>query len=78
MDDQLERDAIARVVAHRAGRNQDACDAALAALGDAARGTQNLMPLIVAAAEADATVGEICGAMKTVFGDYQAASGLGA
>jgi methylmalonyl-CoA mutase N-terminal domain/subunit len=41
------------------------------ALEAAARGSQNLMPCIVAAAEAAATVGEISDALRRVFGEYR-------
>lgn len=78
IDPALEREAVERLKAHRTGRDQTACNAALAALTGAARGDDNLMPLIVEAAQADATVGEICRAMKSVFGEYIATSGLNA
>ena len=37
----------------------------------AARSTDNLMPRILAAAEADATVGEISDTLRAVFGEYR-------
>ena len=40
------------------------------AVEDTARGTGNLMPMIVEAVEADATVGEISDAMRRVYGEY--------
>ena len=46
--------------------------ACLAALAEACRGTVNLMPPILDAVKAYATLGEICGAMREVFGEYQA------
>jgi methylmalonyl-CoA mutase N-terminal domain/subunit len=46
---------------------------ALAGVEDAARSGQNLMPRIVAAVEANATVGEISDAMRRVFGEYKEA-----
>ncbi|GEM_PF-1589566 len=45
--------------------------AALAELTETARGTDDLMPPIKAAVKAYATLGEICGALRGVFGDYQ-------
>ena len=45
----------------------------LAALEDAARSGTNLMPPLLRAAEAYATVGEISGRLKTVFGEYREA-----
>lgn len=56
----------------RAQRNQDQVTAALAELKKAAQGTENLMPLIVEAVKAYATLGEICGVLREVFGEYQA------
>ena len=55
----------------RASRSASECEAALAAVGDAARGGGNLVPPIVAAVEAKATVGEIADAMRAVFGEYK-------
>ncbi|MGE5654388.1 MAG: methylmalonyl-CoA mutase family protein, partial [Bacillota bacterium] len=56
----------------KAGRNQDEVDQALAKLKEAAQGTENLMPVIVDAVKAYATLGEICGVLREVFGEYQA------
>ena len=44
---------------------------ALGRLGDAARGTADLMEPILEAVEAYATLGEVCQAMKDVFGEYK-------
>jgi methylmalonyl-CoA mutase N-terminal domain/subunit len=54
----------------RASRSAGAVTAALERLTHAARGEQNLLPPIVEAAEAWATVGEISSAMRVVFGEY--------
>jgi methylmalonyl-CoA mutase N-terminal domain/subunit len=61
----------ARIAAVRSGRNEAAAQAALAALAAAAGATDNLMPLLVAAARARATEGEITSALKSVFGGYR-------
>jgi len=45
--------------------------AAVNALRKAASGTDNLMPFIYDAVKAYATLGEICDAMRTVFGAYE-------
>jgi methylmalonyl-CoA mutase, N-terminal domain len=58
------------VRAIRAGRNTAACIQSLAAVSDAARSGANLMPPIIAAVEAKATVGEISDAMRSVFGEH--------
>jgi len=43
----------------------------LAHLETAARGTDNLMPLFIACVENDVTLGEICGVLRGVFGEYR-------
>jgi len=63
---------VARLENVRATRDQAFCDAALAALEDAARGDGNLLAAAVDAARARATVGEISDAMERVFGRHQA------
>ena len=59
---------VARLERIRAERDQDACDAALAALEEGAKGSGNLLALAVEAARARATVGEISDAMERAFG----------
>jgi len=59
------------IAAVRSGRDQGAVDARLSSLRAAAAGTENLMPRILAAVKAEATVGEICDVLRTVFGEYQ-------
>jgi methylmalonyl-CoA mutase N-terminal domain/subunit len=55
----------------RAKRNEAAWKNAIERIRNAARSGENLMPRIVDAVEAYATVGEISDAMRTVFGEYQ-------
>jgi methylmalonyl-CoA mutase N-terminal domain/subunit len=55
----------------RADRDDEAVDAKLTALREAARGDENLLPYIVDAVKVYATTGEICDAMRDVFGEYQ-------
>jgi methylmalonyl-CoA mutase, N-terminal domain len=58
----------------RAARNGAAVEAALGALQrDCERYEVNAMPAIAAAVRARATLGEVCGAMRTVFGEYKPA-----
>ncbi len=52
-------------------RDASKTGAALRELRKAAEGTENLMPPILEAVKAYATIGEICGVMRDVFGDYQ-------
>ena len=71
MDESLERKQVERLRAVRAQRDPAKWQAALKKVEDAARGTGNLMPPIVEAVEANATVGEISDAMRHVYGEYQ-------
>jgi methylmalonyl-CoA mutase, N-terminal domain len=71
IDAELESKQVERVRALRARRDRGAWKAALAAVEDAARSGANLMPRIIAAVEASATVGEIADAMRRVFGEYK-------
>ena len=64
---------VERVRALRAKRDAASWKAALAGVEDAARSGANLMPRILAAVEANATVGEISDAMRRVFGEYREA-----
>jgi methylmalonyl-CoA mutase N-terminal domain/subunit len=73
IDPQIERDQAARVGALRATRDPEAPRAALAAVEKAARDGTNLVPPIIAAVEALATVGEIADALRGAFGEYRAA-----
>ncbi len=59
-----------RIAELRARRDNAAVGSALAALGTAARGPANLMPLIVTAVEAYATLGEIADTLRAVFGEH--------
>ena len=71
LDPALERAQIDRVRALRARRDAAQWNAALDAVTHAARGSDNLVPLLVAAVEAGATVGEIADTLRQVFGEYQ-------
>jgi methylmalonyl-CoA mutase N-terminal domain/subunit len=71
IDPALEREQIERVRALRARRSQAETTRALAALGDAARGTDNLLDPILGAVVAQATVGEIADVLRDVFGEHR-------
>jgi methylmalonyl-CoA mutase N-terminal domain/subunit len=73
IDPALEPKQIERLRALRAKRDAGPWQAALAAVEDAARSGTNVMPRILAAVEASATVGEISDAMRRVFGEYKEA-----
>ena len=72
-DPAVERDREARLHAFRAQRDAGAVEASLTALGRAAEGNQNLMPRIVDAVNARATLGEISDRLRIVFGEYEPA-----
>ena len=55
----------------RAGRSQSEVDRRLNALRKAAQGKDNLMPFLFDAVKAYATVGEVCDALREVFGTYE-------
>jgi len=73
IDPALEPKQIERVRALRARRDVGPWKSALAAVETAARSGENVMPQILAAVEAYATVGEISDAMRKVFGEYREA-----
>ena len=67
---------IARVNAMKAKRDQAAVDKALANLKEAAQGEANLMPFLIDAVKTYATLGEICGVLREVFGEYKQSGSL--
>ncbi|MFI5097178.1 MAG: methylmalonyl-CoA mutase [Candidatus Acidiferrales bacterium] len=71
IDAEIERAQVARLKALRAKRDTPRAKAALAELQRRAGTTENLLPAILAAVEAYATVGEISDAMRKVYGEYQ-------
>ena len=73
VDASLEAAQIERLTAMRAARSAAAVYKALDALRAGAQGTDNLLPLMRVALEARATVGEVCGALREVFGVYRPA-----
>ncbi|HEX2765778.1 MAG TPA: methylmalonyl-CoA mutase family protein [Candidatus Limnocylindria bacterium] len=71
IDPELEERQVERTRAVRARRDANRGDEALKALKDAAAGTENLLPRIRAAVEADVTLGEISHALRDVWGEYR-------
>jgi len=71
MDPEGERRQRARLARVRAERDNDEVQRRLAALRRAAAGTENLMPFILDAVRAYATLGEICRVFRDVFGEYR-------
>ena len=72
VDPAAERSQLQRLAEVRSKRDNAAVAASLGRLEDACRDHQNLLPPIIEAAKVYASVGEICGVMRRVFGDYRA------
>jgi methylmalonyl-CoA mutase N-terminal domain/subunit len=71
IDADIERSQIARLNALRAKRDSARAKSALAELQRRAATSENLLPAILAAVEAYATVGEISDSLRRIFGEYQ-------
>jgi methylmalonyl-CoA mutase N-terminal domain/subunit len=71
IDPRLEEAQKARLAAFRQRRDGAAAGAALDAIEQAARGRDNLMPLVLRAVEAHATLGEISDRLRGVFGTHR-------
>ncbi len=76
-DPQAEARALASTTSWRSDREPEAVSAALDALRAAARSDANLMHATLAAVRAGATTGEWAGALREVFGEYRAPTGIG-
>jgi methylmalonyl-CoA mutase N-terminal domain/subunit len=68
---EVEREQNRVLAQRRAGRDQSSVDAALARMVEVARTDGNLIPAMLAAARAEATLGEICGALREEWGSYR-------
>ncbi len=71
VDESVREAQVERLRQLRAERDNDAVERALGDLQDAAGGDENLMPYVLRSVEAYATTGEICNALRRVFGEYQ-------
>jgi (2R)-ethylmalonyl-CoA mutase len=76
VDPAVESEQVARLEAWRAGRDPAAVRTAITALEEAAREGRNIMPASIAAAKAGVTTGEWGAAMRAVFGEYRAPTGI--
>jgi methylmalonyl-CoA mutase N-terminal domain/subunit len=74
IDPGIEREQVTRVRELRASRSETDWRAALESVERAARGGDNLVPVIIAAVEQRATLGEVAGTLRRVFGEYQETS----
>ena len=71
IDPAREKEQVASLTAFRAARNAAAAAAALTAIQVAAKGSTNLMPLLIDGVKAGLTVGEISGALREIWGEYR-------
>lgn len=76
IDEAVQQEQVARLRAVRERRDAAAVRQALANLAAAARGTDNLVPPILAAVEAYASIGEIAATLVGVFGEYSGTTDL--
>ena len=71
IDPAREKEQVASLKSFRAARNAVAAAAALTAIQAAAKGSANLMPLLIDGVKAGLTVGEISGALREIWGEYR-------
>ncbi|QSB04289.1 acyl-CoA mutase large subunit family protein [Natronoglycomyces albus] len=71
ISEDVERDQKAALASRRAARDQGNVDAAVRAMVETARTEANVIPSMLEAARAEATLGEICGALKEEWGEYR-------
>jgi (2R)-ethylmalonyl-CoA mutase len=76
-DETAEAAQVARLQAWRAARDETAAGEAIAALRRAARDGENIMEPSIACAHAGVTTGEWGGALREIFGEYRAPTGVG-
>jgi methylmalonyl-CoA mutase, N-terminal domain len=70
---EVERAQVRELASRRRARDQAAVDAALGAMLSAARSGENMIPSMLDAARAEATLGEICGVLRQEWGSYSEA-----
>jgi methylmalonyl-CoA mutase N-terminal domain/subunit len=74
VDPESEQRQLARLKAFKEAREGAEVEAKLQSLKDVAQGEGNLLHPIRAALAADASIGEVCGALRDVFGEYKGGS----
>ncbi len=68
---EVEVDQVRELDARKAGRDQAVVDAALARMVEVSRGEGNMIPAMLDACRAEATLGEICNALRAEWGEYR-------
>ena len=71
VDPEAERRQVERLRKHREGRDGAALEARISELTKVASGEGNMMPAIKEALAAGASIGDVCGTLREVFGEYQ-------
>lgn len=71
IDDEAVRHQIDRVTAYRASQDRSRVESALSTVEDVARGNDNLLVVMKSALLSGATLGEICGRLRSVWGEYR-------
>jgi methylmalonyl-CoA mutase N-terminal domain/subunit len=71
VDPASEREQVTRLKEFKANRDQSLTDQRLQEVRAAARGTDNMLPVLRHALKDRCTIGEVCSAMRDVFGSYQ-------
>ncbi len=74
VDPKIEQGQREKLAVLRARRDQERAGELLSHLETSAQGRENLMPLFVACVESSLTLGEICGVLRKVWGEYEAAA----
>jgi methylmalonyl-CoA mutase N-terminal domain/subunit len=71
VDPESEREQVQRLKAFKADRDGSLVERRLEEIRECARGTDNMLPVLRAALKDRCSIGEVCGAMRDVFGDYK-------
>jgi methylmalonyl-CoA mutase, N-terminal domain len=71
VDPEAEHRKLKRLAEVKAARDDERVEARLAALQDVARGDGNMLPAMKEALREGASIGEVCGSLREVFGEYQ-------
>jgi methylmalonyl-CoA mutase N-terminal domain/subunit len=71
VDPESERQQVERLKEFKANRDAELVEKRLEEIRETARGTDNLLPALRQALKDRCSMGEVCGAMKDVFGEYQ-------
>ncbi len=70
IDPKLESEAVSRIRKLKEGRNQSVVAEHLDRIKKGASGSENLVPIFIQAMKSSVTLGEVCGALRKMFGEY--------